>query len=99
MLPKWPSLLTTYTISMSIAWHNNNLAALAGISLPLHLTLSFSPLFALIDTIVFVYSFTIEGYNVIVTIEFFPQIIILEDFFSLEPLDDDFGDVDTLLKL
>ena len=99
MLPKWPPLLTTYTISMSIAWHNNNLAALAGISLPLHLTLSFSPLFALIDTIVFVYSFTIEGYNVIVTIEFFPQILILEDFFSLEPLDDDFGDVDTLLKL
>ena len=47
----------------------------------------------------FVYSFTIEGYNVIVTIEFFPQIIILEDFFSLEPMDDDFGDVDTLLKL
>ena len=84
---------------MSIAWHNNNLAALAGISLPLHLTRSFSPLFALIDTIVFVYSFTIEGYNVIVTIEFFPQIIILEDFFSLEPMDDDFGDVDTLLKL
>ena len=99
MLPKWPSLLTTYTISMSIAWHNNNLAALAGISLPLHLTPCFSPLFALIDTIVFVYSFTIEGYNVIVTIEFFPQILILEDFFSLEPLDDDFGDVDTLLKL
>ena len=99
MLPKWPSLLTTYTISMSIAWHNNNHAALAGISLPLHLTLSFSPLFALIDTIMFVYSFTIEGYNVIVTIEFFPQILILEDFFSLEPLDDDFGDVHTLLKL
>ena len=47
----------------------------------------------------FVYSFIIEGYNVIVSIEFFPQILILEDFFSLEPLDDDFGDVDTLLKL
>ena len=99
MLPKWPSLLTTYTISISIPWHNNNLAALAGISLSLHLTLSFSPLFAIIDPIVFVYSFTIEGYNVIVTIEFFPEVLILEDFFSLEPLDDDFGDVDTLLKL
>ena len=99
MLPKWPSLLTTYTISMSIAWHNNNLAALAGISLPLHLTLSFSPLFALIDTIVFVYLFTIEGYNVIVIIKFFSHDVILEDFLSMEPMDDDFGDVDSLLNL
>ena len=52
------------------------------------------------DPVVFVYSFTIEGYNVIVTIEFFPHVlIILEDFFSLEPMDGDFGDVDTLLNL
>ena len=49
--------------------------------------------------IVFVYSFTIEGYNVIVTIEFFPHALVLEDFFSLEPMDDDFGDVDTFLHL
>ena len=49
--------------------------------------------------IVFVYSFTIEGYNVIVTIEFFPHALVLEDFFSLEPMDDDFGDVDTFLNL
>jgi len=48
---------------------------------------------------VFVYSFTIEGYNVIVTIEFSPHVLVLEDFFSLEPMDDDFGDVDTLLNL
>ena len=47
----------------------------------------------------FVYSFTIEGYNVIVTIEFFPQVLVLEDFFSLEPMGDDFGDVDNLLNL
>jgi len=47
----------------------------------------------------FIYSFTIEGYNVFVTIEFFPYVLILEDFFSLEPMNDDFGDVDTLLKL
>lgn len=45
----------------------------------------------------FVYSFTIKGYNVIVTIEFFPHVVILENFFSLDPMDDDFGDVDTLL--
>ena len=50
------------------------------------------------DPRVFVYSFTIEGYNVIVTIEFFPQVLVLEDFFSLEPMGDDFRDVDTLLN-
>ena len=47
----------------------------------------------------FVYSFTIEGYNVIVTIEFFLHVVILEEFFSMDSLDDDFGDVDTLLNL
>ena len=47
----------------------------------------------------FVYSFTIEGHNVIITIDFFPYVLVLEDFFSLEPMDDDFGDVDTLLNL
>ena len=47
----------------------------------------------------FVYSFTIEGYNVFVTIEFSPHIIILEDFFSMDPMDDDFGDVNNLLNL
>ena len=51
------------------------------------------------EPIVFVYSFTIEGYNVIVTIEFFPHVLVLEDFFSLEPMNDDFGDIDTLLNL
>ena len=47
----------------------------------------------------FVYLFTIESYNVIVIIEFFPYVLVLEDFFSLEPMDDDFGDVDTLFNL
>ena len=47
----------------------------------------------------FVYSFTIEGYNIIVTKEFFSHVVILENFFSLDPMDDDFGDVDTLLNL
>ena len=48
---------------------------------------------------VFVYSFTIEGYDVLIIIEFFSHVVVLEDFFSLEPIDDDFGDVDTLLNL
>ena len=47
----------------------------------------------------FVCSFTIEGYNVIIAIEFFPHVLVLEDFFSLEPMGDDFGDLDTLLNL
>ena len=45
------------------------------------------------------YSFTIEGYNVFVTIKFFPHFVIMEDFLSTDLLDDDFGDVDTLLNL
>ena len=47
----------------------------------------------------FVYSFTIEGYDVIVTIEFFHHVIVLEDSSSLEPMDDDFEDADTFLIL
>ena len=58
-----------------------------------------SPLLAIMEPIVFVYSFTIEGYNVIATIKFFPHVLGLEDFFSLEPMDDDFRDVDTFLNL
>ena len=58
-----------------------------------------SPLLVIMDPIVFVYSFTIEGYNVFVTIEFFPHVVIMEDFLSTDPSNDDFGDVDTLLNL
>ena len=47
----------------------------------------------------FVYSFTIEGYDVIVTIEFFHHVIVLEDSSSLKPMDDDFEDADTFLNL
>ena len=47
---------------------------------------------------VFVYSLTIEGYNVTITIEFFPHIMVLEDS-SLEFADDEFEDVDTFLNL
>ena len=48
---------------------------------------------------VFVYSFTIEGYDITVTTKFFPHVIVLEDSSSLEPMDDDFEDVDTFLNL
>ena len=47
----------------------------------------------------FVYSFTIEGYNVIITIVFFLHVLVLEDFFLLEPMDDDFREVDILFNL
>ena len=47
---------------------------------------------------VFVYSFTIAGYDVTITIEFFPHIIVLEDS-SLESTDDEFEDVDTFYNL
>ena len=93
--------LTTHyiTILMSIPRHNNDLATLAGISLSPSSNTKLSPLLVMVDPIVFVYSFTIEGHNVIITIDFFPHVLVLEDFFSLEPMDDDFGDVDTLLNL
>ena len=51
------------------------------------------------DPMVFVYSFTIEGYNVFVTIEFFPHVFRMEDFLSMDPSDDGFGDIDTLFNL
>ena len=47
---------------------------------------------------VFVYLLTIEGYDVTVTIEYFPHIIVLEDS-SLESIDDEFEDVDTFFNL
>ena len=47
---------------------------------------------------VFVYSFTIEGYDVIISIEFFPHVIVLDDS-SPELVDDDFEDADTFLNL
>ena len=71
---------------------------LESLSLPSSHT-KLSPLLVIMDPIVFVYSFTIEGYNVIITIDFFRHVLVLEDFFSLEPMDDDFGYVDTFLNL
>ena len=50
------------------------------------------------EPIIFIYSFTIEGYDVSTTIEFFPHIIVIEDS-SLELMDDEFENVDTFLNL
>ena len=46
----------------------------------------------------FTYSFTINDYDVTVTIEFFPYIVVLEDFFP-EPTDNEFESVDVSLDL
>ena len=50
------------------------------------------------EPIIFIYSFTIECYDVIVTIEFFPHIIVLEDS-SPDLMDDAFENVNTFLNL
>ena len=50
------------------------------------------------ESIIFIYSFTIEGYDVIITIELFPHIVVLEDS-SLEPIDVEFENVDIFLNL
>ena len=44
------------------------------------------------------YSFTINGYDITITIEFFPHIVILEDS-SPELTDDEFENVDISLSL
>ena len=50
------------------------------------------------EPMLFTYSFTINGYDVTVTIEFFPYIVVLEDF-SLELMDNEFESVDVSLSL
>ena len=47
---------------------------------------------------IFCYSFTINVYDVTVTIEFFPHIVVLEDS-SPELTDDEFESVDISLDL
>ena len=42
---------------------------------------------------IFTYSFTINGYDVTVTIKFFPYIVVLEDF-SPEPTDNESESID-----
>ena len=52
------------------------------------------------EPMTFVYSFTIKGYdmNVTIELEFFSYIIVIEDS-SPESTDDEFEDVDTFLNL
>ena len=92
------SLLTAYTIIISIAWHKK-LSCYTNWNLSLSLSLSLSPSFVVMDLILFVYCFIIENYNVFVTIEFFSHVIIMEDSLLMGHSDNDFRDGDTLLNL
>ena len=84
---------------MSMSWHHNDLAALAGISLSLPSShTKSSPLFVIMEPMMFTYSFTINGYDVTVTIEFSPHIVVLEDF-SPELTDNESKSVDVSLDL
>ena len=73
------------------------LSWLESLSLPSSHTKFFS-LLVIMKPIIFIYSFTIEGYDVTVTIEFFPHIVVLEES-SPEPMDDEFENVDSFLNL
>ena len=82
-----------------MSWHHNDLAALAKISLSLPSShTKFSSLFVIMEPMIFIYLVTINGYDVTVTIEFFPHIIVLEDS-SPELTDDEFESVDIFLNL
>ena len=50
------------------------------------------------EPMIFTYSFTIDGYNVTITIEFFPHIVVLEDS-SPELTDDESESIDIFLNL
>ena len=50
------------------------------------------------ESMIFTYSFTINGYDVTVTIEFFPHIVVLEDS-SPKLTDDESESVDVSLDL
>ena len=84
-----------------MSWHHNDLAALAGISLSLSPPSShtkFSSLSVIMEPMIFIYTFTIDGYDVIVTMKFFPHIVVLEHS-SPELTDDEFENVDVFLNL
>ena len=70
---------------------------LGSLSLPSSHT-KFSPLFVIMEPMIFIYSFTIDGYDVTVTIEFFPHIVVLEDS-SLELTNDESESVNISLDL
>ena len=73
------------------------LRLLGSLSLPSSHT-KFSPLFVIMEPMIFTYSFTINGYDVTVTIEVSPHIVVLEDS-SLELTDDEFESVGISLDL
>ena len=50
------------------------------------------------ELMIFIYSFTINGYDVTVTIEFFPHIVVLEDS-SPKLTDDEFENIDVSFSL
>ena len=50
------------------------------------------------EPMIFTYSFTINGYDVTITIEFFPHIVVLEDS-SQELTNDESESVDVSLDL
>ena len=50
------------------------------------------------EPMIFTYSFTIEGYDVTVTVEFFSHIVVLKDS-SPKLTDDEFENVDVFLNL
>ena len=52
----------------------------------------------MMEPMIFTYSFTIDGYDVTITIKFFPYIVVLEDS-SPELTDDEFESVDIFLNL
>ena len=55
-------------------WHHNDLDVLAGISLSLPSShTKSSPLFVIMEPMIFTYSFTVNDYDVTITIEFFPS--------------------------
>ena len=60
--------------------------------------MKFFSLFVIMESMIFIFSFTIDGYDVTVTIEFFPYIVVLEDS-SLELTDDESKSVDIFLNL
>ena len=79
---------------MSMLWHHNDLATLVGISLSLSSShTKFSPLFVTMEPMIATYSFTINGYDVTITIAFFPHITVLEDS-SLDLTDDESRNVE-----
>ena len=50
------------------------------------------------EPMIFTYSFTINGYDVTITVEFFPHIVVLEDD-SPELTDDESESVDIFFNL